>query len=305
MNRLSTLITTLLAVVILFATGCKKNNDNGGTPSSDADFYIDVDFLPETETNGELAPRLMANINDELVMIELRPSADSLVETVLLLGPDNYAMMLCGNDHLMICAEYDMENNTPSDEVLLVTSMADTALLLTKCVMDWDTNAITTGDMMVLPTDYIDRNQKSTNDFIDDIRIYFFNAFVKPLAESFEKVEHFCNMFGIPAAGVFASIRLIVTTEYTDILFSDDIENIYDNTTHQFTSSFAGQVSSYVLNLFPQKYHAIVSKILAAIAWFAPVIFKVNSLPEINKSLETFKPVFCFDSIFKVPSPEI
>ena len=56
------------------AISCKKDE----TPDpNNADFFIDVDFLPESETNGEVAPRLMANFNDEMVMIEIRPSADS------------------------------------------------------------------------------------------------------------------------------------------------------------------------------------------------------------------------------------
>ncbi len=65
---------TLLCMMLFGAVSCKK--DEMLDPNN-ADFFIDVDFLPESETNGEVAPRLMANFNDEMVMIEIRPSADS------------------------------------------------------------------------------------------------------------------------------------------------------------------------------------------------------------------------------------
>ena len=269
MNRLSALIITLLAVVILFATGCKKNNDNGGTPNpTTADFFVDVDFLPIEETNGEAAPRLMANINDEVVMIELRrPSTGTPIETVLLLGPDNITIMLCGNDSLMICAAYDIETNTPSDDVIMVTYMDDNTLLLTQCVMDWETNTMTTGDMMVLPINESSKNLKETHDIDGEIRSFFFNRFVKQLAERFEKAEHFCGVLGSPAGAVFASLRLIITTELTTILYSDDPEELYDHTTQSFTSTVANLVQTGLLNMFKNYEFGMASRILAAIGW--------------------------------------
>ena len=120
---------TLLCIILFGASSCKKDNNNGSDTPTEADFFIDVDFLPESETNGEAAPRLVVNFNDEAAMIELRrPTTGSPMESVLLLCPDNEAMMLCGNDSLMVCASYDMETYTPSLDVLIVTPMDDNAL---------------------------------------------------------------------------------------------------------------------------------------------------------------------------------
>ena len=139
---------TLLSATLFGVTSCKKDD----TPDpNDTDYFIDVAFLPESETNGEAAPRLVTNFNDEMVMIEIRPPADAAaMETVLFLCQDHEAYMMCGNESLMVFAPYDMETNTPSCDVLLVTPMDDNALVLTKCFIDWNTNTIATGDMMVL-----------------------------------------------------------------------------------------------------------------------------------------------------------
>lgn len=274
MNRLLKLMTTLLAVVVLFTTGCKKNtetnpNNGGGNPNPNtAYFFLDVDFLPIEETDGEAAPRLMANINDEVVMIELRrPSTSTPMESVLLLGPDNTTIMLCGNDSLMICAPYDIETYTPSDDVILVTYMDDNTLLLTKCVMDWDTYNMTTGDMMILPISESSKNLQEIRDIDGEIRSFFFNKFVKPLADGFEQVEHFCGVFGSPAGAVFASLRLIITTELTTILYSDDPEELYDHTTQSFTSTVANLVQTGLINLFKVDEFGMTSRILAGLGW--------------------------------------
>lgn len=181
---------TLLCMMLFGTVSCKKDNINGGGTSKD--FFIDVDFLPESETNGEVAPRLVVNFNDEVAMIELRrPSSDTPMETLLLLCPDNEAMMLCGNDSVMVCAAYDMETYTPSYDVLIVTPMDDNTLLLTKGFMNWSTNTLTTGDMMVLPVDDNSKSRGNRGDIDGEIRSFFFNRFVKRLAESFDKVENF------------------------------------------------------------------------------------------------------------------
>ena len=274
MKRSINLMAFLCIAVVFVLTSCKKNvdtnqNNGGGTPNpTTADFFVDVDFLPVEGTNGEATPRLMANINDDVVMIELRrPSTSTPIETVLLLGPDNTTIMLCGNDSLMICTAYDIKTYTPSDDVIMVTYVDDNTLLLTQCVMDWDTNNMTTGDMMVLPINESSKNLKETHDIDGEIRSFFFNRFVKQLAEKFEKVEHFCGVLGSPAGAVFASLRLIITTELTTILYSDDPEELYDHTTQSFTSTVANLVQTGLINIFKVDEFGMTSRILAGLGW--------------------------------------
>ncbi len=261
-------IATLLCVMLLGVTSCKKDD----TPDPNkADFFIDAAFLPESETNGEAAPRLVVNFNDEAAMIELRrPSAGTPMESVLLLCPDNEAMMLCGNDSLMVCASYDMETYTPSHDVLIITPMDDDALLLTKGFMNWNTNTLTTGDMMVLP---IERSAKSHgrngDDDIDGFtRKFFFNHFVKPLAESFEQVANYSGIIS-PFGIVFSYIGATITTNLTVILYSDDPEGLYDATEFSVTNWAGSVIQDGILNFVPDKYSEVASRLLALIDWHA------------------------------------
>ena len=252
---------TLLCMMLFGTVSCKKDDIDA------KDFFIDVDFLPESETNGEAAPRLMANFNDEMVMIEIRPSADSsAMETVLFLCPDHEAYMMCGNENLMVFAPYDMETNTPSRDVLLVTPMDDNALVLTKCFIDWNTNMIATGDMMILPID--DSKYRETKAGPDgETREFFFNHLVKPLAKSFEKVEDFCGIFGSRAKLVFSYIRITTVTGLVNILYSDDPKELLSHMEQVITTETASGVQSGVLQSFPRKYHEMASRINAAREW--------------------------------------
>lgn len=247
------------------AVSCKK--DDTLDPNK-ADFFIDVDFLPETETNGEVAPRLVVNFNDEAAMIELRqPSASTdAMESVLLLCPDNEAMMLCGNDSLMVCAAYDMRTSTPSHDILLVTSMDDNALLLTKGFMDWNTNTLTTHDMMVLPVDDNTKNQKNGGDIDGETRSFFFNRFVKRVDDNFDQ---FANFSGIltPFGDVFSYIGATITTSLTAILYSDDPEGLYDATGFSVTNWTGSVAQTGILNYIPDKYSEVASRILALLNW--------------------------------------
>lgn len=256
---------TLLCMMLFGAISCKKDD----TPDPDeADFFIDVDFLPKTETNGEVAPRLVVNFNDEAAMIEFRrPSAGTPMETVLLLCPDNEAMMLCGNDSLMVCAAYDMETYTPSRDILLVTPMDENSLLLTKGFMDWNTNTMVTGDMMVLPSGENSKNRGIKGDIDGEIRSFFFNRFVKPLAEKFDRVESFCGVFGIQGGIAFTYIKTTITTGLTTILYADDPEGLYDATEFSVTNWTGSVVQSGILNYVPEKYGEVASRILALLDW--------------------------------------
>ena len=259
----------LLCMMLFGAVSCKKDNPNGSeTPSpTEADFFIDVDFLPESETNGEVAPRLVVNFNDEAAMIELRrPSTSDPMESVLLLCPDNEAMMLCGNDSLMVCAAYDMETYTPSHDVLIVTPMDDNTLLLTKGFMNWNTNTLTTGDMMVLPIDDNSKNRGDRGDIDGEIRDFFFNRFVKPLAESFEQVANYSGIIS-PFGIVFSYIGATITTNLTVILYSDDPEGLYDATEFSVTNWTGSVVQDGILNLVPGKYSEVASRLLDLIDW--------------------------------------
>lgn len=261
-------IATLLCVMLLGVTSCKKDD----TPDPNkADFFIDVDFLPENETNGEVAPRLVINFNDEAAMIELRrPSTSDPMESVLLLCPDNEAMMLCGNDSLMVCAAYDMETYTPSHDVLIVTPMDDNALLLTKGFMNWNTNTLTTSDMMVLPIERTAKNHgRNGDDEIDGFtRKYFFNHFVKPLAESFEQVANYSGIIS-PFGIVFSYIGATITTNLTVILYSDDPKGLYDATEFSVTNWAGSVIQDGILNFVPDKYSEVASRLLALIDWHA------------------------------------
>lgn len=259
-------IAMLLWMILFGTVSCKKDD----TPDPNkADFFINVDFLPENETNGEVAPRLVVNFNDEAAMIELRrPSSGTPMETVLLLCPDHEAMMLCGNDSLMVCAAYDMETYTPSHDVLLVTPIDDNALLLTKGFMNWNTNTLTTGDMMVLPIDDNSKNRGNKDDIDGEIRSFFFNKFVKPLAEKFDKVESFCGVFGLQGGIAFSYIKTTITTGLTTILYADDPEGLYDATEFSVTNWTGSVIQDGILNLVPEKYSEVASRVLSLLGWY-------------------------------------
>lgn len=262
----------LLCMMLLCAVSCKKDDPNGGdTPNlTEADFFIDVDFLPESETNGEVAPRLMVNFNDEVVMIELRkPSTDTPMETVLLLCPDKEAMMLCGNDSLMVCASYDIETYTPSNDVLLVTLMDENSLILTKGFMDWNSNTMTTGDMMVLPIDDGSKNCGNRDDIDKEMRWFFFNRLIKPIAKSFEKFENsYGTVFGGYGGLVLSYIRTIITTESAIILFSDDPESFIDAMESTVTMETAQGAQLGILHEpVLHEYRDMASRIVAAWSW--------------------------------------
>lgn len=252
---------TLLCMMLFGTVSCKKDDINT------KNFFIDIDFLPESETNGEAAPRLMANFNDEMVMIELRPPADAAaMETVLFLCPDHETYMMCGNDNLMVFAPYDMETNTPSRDVLLVTPMDDNALVLTKCFIDWNTNTIATGDMMILPID--NSKYRETKGGTDgEIREYFFNHLVKPLAESFEEVEGYCGFFGSRAKLVFSYIRITMVTGLVNILYSDDPKELSSHLEQVITTETASGVQSVMIHSLSRKYQEMASRTIAAREW--------------------------------------
>ena len=262
---------TLLCIMLFGAVSCKKDDPNGGeTPSpTEADFFIDVDFLPESETNGEVAPRLMLNFNDEMVMIEIRPSADALMETMVFLCPDNEAMMICGNDSMMICAAYDMETYTPSRDMLLVTPMDDNALLLTKCFMDWNTNTLTTGDMMVLPIDDNSKSYRNKGGNEEDMRIFFMNRFMKPLVERFEKVESIAGGLGLKRTKlVFSTFRYILTTSAPIMLFSDDPELLAEYIEYPIVVGTAEAAQHGLLSIAPKKVREMASCLVSGFGWF-------------------------------------
>lgn len=256
--------STLLCVMLFGSVSCRKDDT---IDPAEVDFFIEANYLPGEETNGEAAPRFIINFNDEAVMIELRPNADTLIETVLFLCPDHEAYMMCGNKDLMVFAPYDMETNTPSRDVLLVTPMDENALVLTKGFMDWNTNAIATGDMMVLPVN----GPKScgTRGGTDgEIREFFFNRFVKPLAENFEKAESYCSVFGSRAELVFSYIRITTVTGLTTLLYSDDSAELLSHMEQLVTTEAASGVQQGVFDLFPQEYSEMASKVLSVIGWY-------------------------------------
>lgn len=265
---LSILSFATLVCMMLFATvSCKKDDPNCSESSND--FFVNVDFLPEMETNGKVAPRLMINYNDEAVMIELRrPSTSIPMESVLFLFPDNKATMMCGNDNLMVCAEYDMETLTPSDDVLLVIQMDDNALLLTKCVMDWTTNIMTKGDQMVLPIDGTKKKQAGKGGEDDDMRWFFFNRFIKPLTEKLDQLDNFYTIFNVPQGIVVTYIKAIISTTTPIILFSDDPEEFIDAMEYPITSYTETAVQTGLLHFVPQNVSDMASRVLAGIGWF-------------------------------------
>lgn len=254
---------SLLCMMLFGAVSCKKDDISNGSK-----FFIDIAFLPETETNGEAAPRLVVNFNDEAAMIEFRrPSAGTPMETVLLLCPDNEAMMLCGNDSLMICTSYDMETYTPSRDVLLVTPLDENSLLLTKGFIDWNTNTLATGDMMVLPISESSKSRGNKGDIDGEIRSFFFNRFVKPLAEGFDQVESFCGVFGIQGGIAFSYIKTTITTGLTTILYADDPEGLYDATEFSVTMWASQVAQDGILNFIRDEYSEVASRILALLDW--------------------------------------
>ena len=257
---------TLLCMILFGASSCKK--DDTSDPNN-ADFFIDVDFLPESETNGEVAPRLVVNFNDEAAMIELRrPSTSDPMESVLLLCPDKEAMMLCGNDSIMVCATYDMDTYTPSHDVLIVTPMDDDAMLLTKGFMDWYSNTLTTSDMMVLPVNDNSKNRENRGDIDGEIRSFFFNRFVKRLANNFNQVANYSGVFKVPGT-VFSYIGATLTTDLTAILYADDPEGLTDAMKFSVTN-WATQAApiSGVLNLLSRESTEMLSITSAVKGWF-------------------------------------
>ena len=264
-------LATILCMMLFGASSCKKDDSNGGeTPNpTEVDFFIDVDFLPKTETNGEVAPRMIVNFNDEMVMIEVRPSADTLLETMIFICPDNEAMMVCGNENLMICAAYDMETYTASDDVLLVTQMDDNTLLLTQCAMDWNTNTMTTGDMMVLPIDDDSKSYRNRSGSEDDWRIFFMNRFMKPLVKRIEKAESITGSIGLtPAEKVFTIFKYVLTTEMPIILFSDDPELIMDYMEYPFVTGTAQGAQQILLRFAPKEVGDMASCLVSALGLF-------------------------------------
>lgn len=250
---------TLLCMMLFGTVSCKKDDINA------KDFFIDVDFLPESETNGKVAPRLMANFNDEMVMIEIRPSADSLVETILFLCQDHEAYMMCGNENLMVFAPYDMETDTPSRDMLLVTHMDDNALVLTKGFMDWNTNTMATGDMMVLPID--GSKNGSIRGGYKDMRVHFMNHLVKPVTEELERAENFCGFFGKQAKLVFMSLKYIVSTTIPIYLFSDDPELLKEQMEYPIILGTAQGVQAGLIRLLPKNMREAVSRGVAFLSW--------------------------------------
>ena len=265
-------IATLLCMMLFGASSCKKDDPSGGEmpDPTEADFFIDVDFLPKTETNGEAAPRLMVNFNDEAVMIELRrPSTSTPMESVLFLFPDNKATMMCGNDTLMICAAYDLETYTPSRDVLLMTPMDDNALLLTKGFMDWNTNTMTKGDQMVLPIDETNKKRAKKGGDDGDMRWFFFNRFIKPLTENLEQLDNFFTVINIPQGMVIPIMKTLISTTAPIILFSDDPEEFVDAMEYPITSYTESAVQIGLLHFVPQDVSDMASRVLAAIGWFS------------------------------------
>ena len=253
--------------MLFSAVSCKKVDI---PDSNNADFFIDVDFLPKTEANSEAAPRLMVNFNDEAVMIELRrPSASTPMESVLFLFPDNKATMMCGNDTLMICTAYDMETYTPSHDVLLMTPMDDNALLLTKGFMDWNTNTMTKGDQMVLPIDGTNKKQERKGGDDGDMRWFFFNRFIKPLTENLEQLDNFFTVINIPQGMVIPIMKTLISTTAPIILFSDDPEEFVDAMEYSIPSYTESAVQIGLLHFVPQDVSDMASRVLAAIGWFS------------------------------------
>ena len=261
----------LLCMMLLCVVSCKKDDPNeGDTPNqTEADFFIDVDFLPKTETNGEVAPRMIVNFNNEMVMLEIRPPVDTLLETMIFICPDNEAMMVCGNENLMICAAYDMETYTASDDVLLVTQMDDNTLLLTQCVMDWNTNTMTTGDMMVLPIDDDSKSYRNKGDNEDDWRIFFMNRFMKPLVKRIEKVESITGSIGLtPASKMLSIFKYVLTTEMPIILFSDDPELLMDYMEYPFVTGAVQGSQNILLRFARKEVREMASCLVSALGLF-------------------------------------
>ena len=301
---------TLLCMMLLGAFSCKKSDSGATTNNDDVDFFIDVDFLPRTETNGEVAPRMVLNFNDEVVMVEIRPSADTLMETILVLCPDNEAMLVCGNDSLMICAPYDLETYTPSNNVLLVTSRDDDDLLLTQCVMDWNTNTMTPGDMMVLPVDDNTKRYKHKGGGEDDMRVFFMNRFMKPLALKFEKAESMFSAFGMGRASmVFSTFRYVLTTSAPIILFSDDPELLMEYAEYPVVAGTAQITQKGLLRCLPRTIREIASRILGVVEWFTAGGYdSVNSHSGSNSNNISYRRVinqaFCGVSAGTVVDPD-
>lgn len=258
---------TLLCTMLLCASSCKKDDGDDTPTQTGSDFFIEVDFLPKAETNGATAPRLIANFNDEAVMIELRPSPGTNTETVLFLCPDNEAIMMCGNDSLLVLASYDLATYTPSDDVLVVTRTND-LLLLTKCVMDWNLNTMTKGDMMALS---IDDNSKGGGKKGDggEEPLYVYNHLVKPLTNDIEHIQSFTGtgIFGIHASTVLTYVKTIISTNLPIILFSDDPEQYYESMEHTVAMEVAQTTQSGKLFFFLRDLREMGHRLYSDLAW--------------------------------------
>jgi len=177
--------------------------------------------------------------------------------------------MICGNDSLMICAAYDMDTYTPSHDLLLVTPMDDNALLLTKCFMDWNTNTMITGDMMVLPIDDNSKSYKNKGGNEDDMRIFFMNRFMKPLVERFEKVESIAGGLGLKRTKlVFSAFRYVLTTSAPIMLFSDDPELLMDYMEYPFVVGTAEAAQYGLLRIAPKEVREMASCLVSGLGWF-------------------------------------
>ena len=259
-------LAALVFTMLLGMVSCKKDVDSDTPNPTGSDFFIEVDFLPKNETNGATAPRLIANFNDEAVMVEFRPNANTNAETVLFLCPDNEAIMMCGNDSLLILASYDLATYTPSDDVLVVTR-TDDLMLLTKCVMDWNLNTMTKGDMMVLPIDDNSKGSGKKGDFENDMRLFFYNHLVKPLINRLEQAENLIGFLGIHTGIVLTYVKTIVATTFPVILFSDDSELLYEAMEQPVAMGTAQAAQFGVLYNFKRDLREMGYRLYSGLAW--------------------------------------
>lgn len=258
----SLLSLAALLCAMLCITSCKKDDNEIPDPEN-ADFFIQANYLAKDKTDGDLAPRLVVNYNDELVMVELWQIDDAPLETILLLAPDHQAMLLSGDEKQLAYIAYDLQTDTPSDEVLLVAPLDDNNLLLTLGTMDWNTNTLTKGDMMVLP---IDGSSKNRGDDLDsENREFFFNHLIKVISENFDKVtDYIPGTFGsaLSAFGNFISVGMTVN------LYNDKPLELLDHSEYFVTNTVDGKVKSGILEYVPTSLSEATEALLKAYNWF-------------------------------------
>lgn len=259
-------LATLLCMMLFGASSCKKDDPDGGeTPDpTEADFFIEANYLSKEKANGELAPRLLVNYNDEIVMVELWPTDNAPLETILILAPDHQTVMLCGDQNMLICAAYDLQTDTPSDEVLLVTPLDDNNLLLTKCLMDWNTHTLTKGDKMVLPVGGGSKSRGDGDDQDSENREFTFNHLAKPIAEYSDKIADICpGPFGsaLSAFGNFIAVGLTIN------LYDDKPLELLEHSEYFVTKTAEGKVQSGILEYVPLSLREAASLILKAYNW--------------------------------------